>query len=147
MTELTSLGIPTYRNKVLYVPQRPSLLPGTPLTFHATVKQFSSRSNQSSAPATRWYSSFFHSSTEPTSNGADDQRGSEPLDPVKLARDWGVDTQLWAREWNTLSGGEGQRIALAIALSLGGAEVVLLDGASARLLPPDADNDRTHLGA
>lgn len=122
------LGIPTYRNKVLYVPQRPSLLPGTPLTFHATVKEFASRSKQSSQPAARWYSSIFGSS-EPAGNGVDDDRkGSESLDPVKLAKEWGVDAQLWAREWNTLSGGEGQRIALAIALSLGGAEIVLLDG-------------------
>lgn len=35
------------------------------------------------------------------------------------------------REWGTLSGGEGQRLALAIALGIGGAEVVLLDGESA----------------
>jgi ABC-type molybdate transport system ATPase subunit len=37
---------------------------------------------------------------------------------------------MWARDWSTLSGGEGQRIALAIAVGLGGAEVVLLDGES-----------------
>ena len=35
---------------------------------------------------------------------------------------------MWAREWSTLSGGEGQRVALAIAIGLGGAVVVLLDG-------------------
>jgi energy-coupling factor transporter ATP-binding protein EcfA2 len=35
---------------------------------------------------------------------------------------------MWGREWSTLSGGEGQRMALAIAIGLGGAEVVLLDG-------------------
>jgi ABC-type Mn2+/Zn2+ transport system ATPase subunit len=35
---------------------------------------------------------------------------------------------LWDREWATLSGGEGQRIALAIAAGLPGAEVILLDG-------------------
>ena len=34
------------------------------------------------------------------------------------------------REWATLSGGEGQRLALAIALGIGGAELVLLDGES-----------------
>lgn len=39
---------------------------------------------------------------------------------------------MWAREWSTLSGGEGQRIALAIAIGIGGAEVVLLDGMSSR---------------
>jgi ABC-type dipeptide/oligopeptide/nickel transport system ATPase subunit len=70
-------------------------------------------------------------SSEPTSNGVDeDRKGSASLDPVKLAKEWGVDAQLWGREWNTLSGGEGQRIALAIAISLGGAEIVLLDGES-----------------
>jgi ABC-type thiamine transport system ATPase subunit len=35
---------------------------------------------------------------------------------------------MWHRGWSTLSGGEGQRIALAIAVGVGGAEVVLLDG-------------------
>ena len=52
------------------------------------------------------------------------------LDPMELASDWGVDRRLWMREWATLSGGEGQRLALAIALGIGGAEVVLLDGRS-----------------
>ena len=47
---------------------------------------------------------------------------------MELASDWGVDRRLWMREWATLSGGEGQRLALAIALGIGGAEVVLLDG-------------------
>lgn len=34
---------------------------------------------------------------------------------------------LWTRDWATLSGGEGQRIALAIAVGIGGAEIILLD--------------------
>jgi len=52
------------------------------------------------------------------------------FDPIELASAWGIDKVLWRREWQTLSGGEGQRIALAIGVGLGGAEVVLLDGMS-----------------
>lgn len=82
-----------------YVPQRPSLLPGTPLELLTTARAFWSRSSNISYG-----------------------------DPIELAAEWGIDRILWAREWATLSGGEGQRLALAIALGLGGTEVVLLDG-------------------
>jgi ABC-type iron transport system FetAB ATPase subunit len=107
--KLTIKGIPKYRTLVQYIPQRPSLLPGTPLDFLTTLHSFSSRSSSASS-----------SSDCPS-----------PLDPVELALEWGVDRRLWMREWGTLSGGEGQRLALAIALGIGGAEVVLLDGESA----------------
>jgi ABC-type iron transport system FetAB ATPase subunit len=91
--------IPHYRTLVQYIPQRPSLLPGTPLEFLSTARSFQSRVNSSSF-----------------------------LDPLDLASEWGIDRVLWMREWGTLSGGEGQRILLAIAIGLGGAEVLLLDG-------------------
>lgn len=54
--------------------------------------------------------------------------GVEIPDPLELAEKWGIEKHLWRREWGTLSGGEGQRISLAIAIGLGGAEVLLLDG-------------------
>lgn len=47
-----------------------------------------------------------------------------------LAAEWGIEKYLWNRDWATLSGGEGQRMSLAIGLGIGGAEVVLLDGES-----------------
>lgn len=47
---------------------------------------------------------------------------------MELAASWGVDKVLWVRDWSSLSGGEGQRLALAIALAAGGAEIILLDG-------------------
>lgn len=47
---------------------------------------------------------------------------------AEVAEKWGVHTFLWEREWSNLSGGEAQRIVLATALSLGTAEVLLLDG-------------------
>lgn len=47
---------------------------------------------------------------------------------MDVASSWGIDEDLWDRAWNTLSGGESQRIALAIAFGLDTAEVLLLDG-------------------
>ena len=99
MTRLTS-GIPTYRVKVAYIPQRPSLLPGTPLDFLNHIRTFSSR------------------------------EGSSEHVPSELAREWGLGAACWQQTWGTLSGGEAQRIALAIGVGLGGADVILLDGAS-----------------
>ena len=47
---------------------------------------------------------------------------------METAAGWGVDNALWQRPWTTLSGGEAQRVTLAIALGLDTAEVLLLDG-------------------
>jgi len=47
--------------------------------------------------------------------------------PIRIAEEWGVDEDLWDRNWSSLSGGEAQRIALAVAVGLEGAEVLLLD--------------------
>jgi ABC-type dipeptide/oligopeptide/nickel transport system ATPase subunit len=55
---------------------------------------------------------------------------------VDVAKGWGIDPELWDREWSSLSGGESQRIALAIAVGLDAAEVLLLDGQSFRLTTP-----------
>ncbi|RXK36744.1 ATP-binding cassette transporter [Tremella mesenterica] len=95
-------GVPKYRTLVQYVPQRPSLLPGTPAEFLDTIRRFSSRKKTQ-----------------------EDQKGE--TDPMALAEKWGIERTMWGREWATLSGGEGQRIALALAVGIGRAEVVLLD--------------------
>ncbi|WVQ62596.1 uncharacterized protein L199_000742 [Kwoniella botswanensis] len=105
--------IPEWRIKVAYVPQRPSLLPGTPLDFLSTIRSLSARRK-----------------TQQGSEGAE-------LDPMDLAQDWGIDKPLWRRDWGTLSGGEAQRIALAVAVGIGGAEVLLLDEPTSAL---DADS-------
>ena len=49
-------------------------------------------------------------------------------EPIEVASAWGVDEELWDRTWSNLSGGETQRLALAIAVGLKTAEVLLLDG-------------------
>lgn len=48
---------------------------------------------------------------------------------IDISQKWDIDAELWDREWANLSGGEAQRMALAIAVSLNTAEVILLDGA------------------
>ncbi|WWC85900.1 uncharacterized protein L201_000770 [Kwoniella dendrophila CBS 6074] len=111
--ESKEFGIPNWRIKVAYVPQRPSLLPGTPLEFLDTIRRFSSRSKNKSERSE-------------DSDGTNKCQ-SDTSSPLDLAQKWGIDKPLWNRDWNTLSGGESQRIALAIAVAVGGAEVLLLD--------------------
>ncbi|EKM55370.1 uncharacterized protein PHACADRAFT_143621 [Phanerochaete carnosa HHB-10118-sp] len=95
----TCLGIPTYRIHVLYVPQRPSLLPGSPRDFLNTISSFKAHANSSPNTAKA----------------------------IEVGKAWGIDEELWDRNWGDLSGGEAQRIALAAAVGLEQAEILLLD--------------------
>ncbi|KAL0581731.1 hypothetical protein V5O48_000313 [Marasmius crinis-equi] len=109
-----SYGIPAYRIKVAYIPQRPSILPGTPRDFLNTIK-----------------SSF---KTRRKSKGYESEDR-----PIEVAQAFGVEADLWDRSWSNLSGGEVQRIALAIGIGLGTAEVLLLDEPTSALDPQSAD--------
>lgn len=138
---LNGSGVPVYRTLVRYVPQRPSLLPGTPLDYLTTCRSFASRQ---SATLSR------KSTSEAYEMGA--RSGTGVMDPLELAEEWGIEKVLWSREWSRLSGGEAQRIALAAAVGLGGAEVILLDGKSRMLVSAlgrdvRADEGRTHVCA
>lgn len=53
---------------------------------------------------------------------------SDLANAMDISKGWGVDRELWDRNWTSLSGGEAQRIALAAAVGLNTAEVLLLDG-------------------
>jgi ABC-type iron transport system FetAB ATPase subunit len=119
---LTESGVPVYRTLVQYVPQRPSLLPGTPLDYLRTIRSFRSRQKRPSSRSDG-------SSAQPDGHHYGSTRGAE-LDPIEVSSEWGIEKVMWTREWGTLSGGEAQRIALAVAIGVGGAEVVLLDGES-----------------
>ncbi|OAX44680.1 P-loop containing nucleoside triphosphate hydrolase protein [Rhizopogon vinicolor AM-OR11-026] len=96
-----SQGVPAFRTRVFYVPQRPALLPGTPRDFLGAITSFKSRKSSSKDAAVNY--------------------------PLEVAEAWGIDNELWDRSWTSLSGGESQRIALATAVGLNTAEVLLLD--------------------
>lgn len=118
----THYGIPAYRTKVLYIPQRPSLLPLTPKDFVFAVMSFSARKRQSRE------SGFF-------SGGRSDVWMDRPFE---VGSRFGIDPGLWNRNWTELSGGEGQRIMMAIGVALDAAEVLLLDEPTSALDPESA---------
>lgn len=141
LLSLTTAGIPSYRTKVLYVPQRPSLLPGSPTDFLAHIQTFGSRSSHSSSSSSSsWLPSFLSRKQDiALDDGDENDSKDDGLDPYELANKWDVPRELWNRGWGDLSGGESQRIALACALGRGnglggGGEIVLLDGEFSSLL-------------
>ncbi|OSD08656.1 P-loop containing nucleoside triphosphate hydrolase protein [Trametes coccinea BRFM310] len=115
-----SYGIPKFRTQVLYVPQRPSLLPGSPRDFLKAVSTFSvyKHASATAKAASSLSQSVGLSSSEPV---------VDAHEAFAVAESWGIQKELWDRSWANLSGGEAQRIVLAIAVGLGTAEVLLLD--------------------
>ena len=96
----------------MYVPQRASLLPGTPRDFLAAVSAFG-----------------VHASRRPAAPGGGAKDALDGEHPAFTTADgWGIQRELWDRTWVNLSGGEAQRIVLAIAAGIRSAEVLLLDG-------------------
>ncbi|KAL1926766.1 hypothetical protein VTP01DRAFT_5412 [Rhizomucor pusillus] len=80
-------GVPVWRSRVMYIPQRPSAHPGCPLDLFRTVKRFSS------------------------------QKHKKPRSPIEIGLNWNLSESHFHESWSNLSGGEMQRCALAIALA------------------------------
>lgn len=98
------LGAPRWRAEVTYVPQHPQSLGATPAEHYALVQAL----------------------------GAQQARPSS--DPKELAESWRLPPEAWDKSWATLSGGEAQRAALAVAVSRESA-VLLLDEPTSALDP------------
>ncbi|KAG9019643.1 hypothetical protein FRB90_011989 [Tulasnella sp. 427] len=118
----TEYGIPNYRTKVLYVPQRPSLLPSTPRAFISQICSYGSRKK--------------------SEEGFDNARAA-----IDLGESWSLSSDIWERPWSSLSGGEAQRAFLAIACTLKGTEVLLLDEPTSALDASTAHTVETHLAS
>ncbi len=119
-------GIPTFRTRVLYVPQRPSLLPGTPRDFLNTISTFGARITKNG-----WFSKVKPNNDQSGPEGDSHGNGVAVPDlngPIEVSKEWGIEEELWDRNWSELSGGEAQRIALATGVGLKNAEILLLDG-------------------
>ena len=116
-------GIPSYRTRVMYVPQRPSLLPGSPTDFVNTIMNLHS-----------------HKILMKNDNGQTTEQVIKRCS--ETAQSWGIAPDLWNRGWINLSGGEGQRILLSIAASLNTAEILLLDGVFHLYIPPLCQSSR-----
>ncbi|KAI8968683.1 P-loop containing nucleoside triphosphate hydrolase protein [Trametes punicea] len=131
-----SYGIPKFRTQVLYVPQRPSLLPGSPRDFLQAVSMFSVHRKTKAAS---------------TISEALGLRKPEPdvdtHEAFTVAETWGIERELWDRPWANLSGGEAQRIVLAIAVGLDTAEVLLLDEPTSALDSETSTKVEKHLVA
>jgi len=114
-TQASCVSMPFWRRRVRYVPQTKVDIPGTPNDFIMKITSFNSWKN--------------------TYKGGDMPSYSEMKNQTReLARKWGLNIDLLNSEWKVLSGGESQRMLVAVALaSLCKGGIILLDESTSAL--------------
>jgi len=114
-TQESCVSMPLWRKKVRYVPQTKVDIPGTPNDFIRKITSF-----------TTWKSENIVSDSPSFFDMTSATR--------ELAKNWGMNTNLLNSEWKVLSGGESQRMLVAISLaSLSKSGVILLDESTSAL--------------
>ncbi len=114
-TQVSCVSMSFWRKRVRYVPQTKVDIPGTPNDFITKITSFKTWKGTDDGVEMRSYFEMKNKTRE-------------------LARKWGINTDLLNSEWKVLSGGESQRILVAIALaSLGVGSVILLDESTSAL--------------
>ena len=94
----------SWRNGIMWVSQDRPIIPGTPRAFYEELKKYQSRRRQQKV----------------------ELECNNHLTPMEIAREWNLPEKAWDQPWSDVSGGEAQRLSLAIALSIR-PKVLLLD--------------------